>query len=493
MTRLNYCLVAAGILALGACGGASDSDSTTATDAPEEATSTEATPATTESAVAPSTSEPDAEVVASRCGTGYPFQDIACDELHDAEFAGLVELPATFDDISALTACGPVVEELTGRAASLRGVDVGFGEADDPASLECWATVQAPGALSASIRDDGLEAALGEFAVLADVEPGTCVQPYDFGTGLRDIVVSADCGAEGAILVAGQADAPDGPVPDDETYDDFLAQCGDLAGSTPGASEEVGILLPDDASWEALGRRTVICLAEPAVADTDPSGAVGAACANYDEELQDYPTVPCDEPHSAEFAGVVPPPVDVLPDDRDDAVEILNAACRPVVERLIGRSLSEFGSGLGFVTETGLGEPLVGDVRCYVSVTLEDALIASIADVGYEEALNYEIVADFAPGTCFAFVGDSFLFAEELACDAPDALMAVGDFVLDDPPGTPYPGVDALRAVRTERCSTILADSELAADPASVSGILPSESEWVSYDQRVVTCDAVPR
>lgn len=491
-------------LAFAACSGGSDAepeDSESDTTEVDDTAPTDTTADATgdNSAVA---TDGDDTVEGSRCGvrTDDGYEPTDCAEPHDAEFAGTVVAPDGADPLVLMAACAPSVEALTGRPVEEFGVDVGTARADD-GDLECWAETSAPGVLSASMRDAGLDAAIGDVEFITDLADGSCFRLID--ADAFDLATVVDCGdADGETeMLYGQFEADDGPVPDDATTDAFFARCDDLEAEVD--FDLIGnsryIISPLDESWEALDRRTVLCIswADPEVAPgddlRDPAGVAGPVCGDHDEALGDYPQVPCDEPHTAEYAGSVTPPAGDLPDDPDDAGLLLRQLCREPVEALTGRDLGQFGSGVGFVSIDGLGEPMVNDIRCYASSEVEGSLVGAIAEIGLEAALQFDIIVDQAPGTCFVFVDDdTFDVGQVVDCSVPGALVVVGSFEADAPAGAPHPGDDALRELRAERCGAILADSGLAADPATVSGTFPSEKTWTAFDRRTITCDATP-
>ena len=496
-------------LALTACGGGSDSepaDSRAEVSVADETDADAAEPADTEPANTgvPATDGNDT-VDAGRCGVVVgegEYEPVDCAEPHDAEFAGTAPAPVSADSVSLMIACAPSIEALTGRPLVRFGLDVGVAVIDGDDRVECWAEASAEGTLSASILDDGLDAAIGDFVFITGLADGSCFQLADPDGDSYDLATLADCGDPAAEMLYGQFEADDGPVPDDATNDGFFARCDDIEADAE--FDVIGnaryIISPLDDNWEALDRRTVLCIAwndpggEPNDELPDPDAAAGPVCANYDEALAEYPQVPCDEPHTAEFAGSVAPPTGDLPDDEVEASILLRQLCREPVELLTGRDLSRFGVGVGFVSIDGLGEPMVNDIRCYVSVEVDGALVGAIAEVGYDAALEVDIIAELAPGTCFVFADDdSFDVGEIVPCGAPDALMAIGSFVVNEPAGAPHPGDDALRALRAERCGEILTASGLSADSSTVSGTFPNEKNWVAFDQREVTCDATPR
>ncbi len=433
------------------------------------------------------------------------YDPIDCNEPHDAEFAAVVAAPAATDSVSLMSACASSVEALTGRPQIEFGIDVAASVLDDGDEIECWAESAAPGTLSASIRNDGLDAAIGEFAFITDLADGTCFRLADPAT--FDLATVVDCAADqtDTEMIYGQFEADDGPVPDDETVDAFFARCDafEATSEVDVIGNATYIISPLADNWEALDRRTVLCIAwtDPDLesvdqpGDFDPSSAAGPVCANYDDAFAEYEQVPCDEPHSAEYAGSVTPPAGTLPDDRGDATVLLRRLCRAPVEALSGRDLSRFGSGLGFLSVDGLGEPMVNDVHCFVSLDYDGALTGAISEIGYDAALDLDIISELEPGTCFVLVDpEAFDLGESAPCDAPDALMAVGTFLaLDEyPPLAPYPGEDELRRLRTERCTDMLLASGLEVDESTLSGTFPEASSWEAFDSREVTCDAVP-
>lgn len=221
---------------------------------------------------------------------------------------------------------------------------------------------------------------------------------------------------------------------------------------------------------------------------TDGEDLSSMNCAGTGDDL--FPVMPCDEPHASEFVGTAPSPFERLPEDRNEAVDGLYAACRPLVEDFLGRAIDVPGPGVGVNIDAELGGPVNGDVECFVSTGDAANLVGLIADVGFEAALNGVIVInDTDPGSCFQLGEVAFDYGTPVDCTATDALMFVGSFDLDD---GPYPGDDAIRSIRGERCAEVLADSGLAADPATVSGGFPGEKDWRRADRRTVTCDASP-
>ncbi len=509
MTRLHVSLAMAAAIALGlsACAGGSDSEPSDTRTEPDvaETESAESPPSEGESAdtEAPTT-DGNSTVDAGRCGVivgDGEYEPIACGEPHDAEFAGTASAPTGADSVSLMIACAPSVEALTGRPQVEFGIDVGVAVIDGAAEVECWAESAAPGSLSASILDDGLEAAIGEYSFITDLADGTCFRLAD--PEAFDLGVVVDCDTPDAEMIYGQFEADDGPVPDEATDDGFFERCDAIEAATD--FDVIGnsryIVTPLDDNWVALGRRTVLCMSwtDPLVqpvdepSDFDPAAAVGPVCADYDEAVAEYEPVPCDEPHTSEYAGSVPPPPGDLPSDSDEASLLLRGLCRDSVEALTGRDLGLFGSGVGFLSIDGLGEPMVNDIQCYLSVSYEGALTGAISEIGYEAALNYDIIPDLEPGTCFVYVEPgSYDLGESAPCDTPDALMAIGLFLAEDPPGAPYPGDDALRALRGQRCAEVLTASGLTVDESTLSGTFPNETNWIAFDRRTITCDAVP-
>lgn len=511
MTRVNRlaAFAIAPALALAACGGGSDSESadsqTDATDVvvtePDDTAPADTEPVDTE---IPTTDGNDT-VDAGRCGVivgDGEYEPVDCDEPHDAEFAGMAAAPPDTDSVSLMAACASAVEDLTGRPLVEFGIDVGAAVIDGD-EIECWAEASAEGTLSASILDDGLDAAIGDYVLITDLPDGSCFRLADPSEDSFDFATLVECDDPDAEMIYGQFDADDGPAPDDATTDGFFARCDDIEAAADFVviGNARYIISPLTDNWEALDRRTVLCIAwtdaeaepteEPAV--PDPAGAVGPVCANYDEALADYPPVPCDEPHAAEYAGSVTPPAGDLPVDEDEAGILLRQLCREPVEQLTGRDLSRFGVGLGFVSIDGLGEPMMNDIRCYASSGIDGGFVGAISEIGYDAASNFEIIGELSPGTCFIYIDDdSFDVGETVSCDTPDALMALGSFIVDEPAGAAHPGDDALRALRAVRCSEILVATGLAADPSTVSGTFPGEKNWIAFDRREVTCDAAP-
>lgn len=513
-------LLTAAALVLAACGGGSSepaAETPAETPAPVEADAVEADEPDPADAEPVETDPSDAEPVTTdangsdlsidiRCAVkanAGDYSEIECSEPHDAQFAGFVSAPEGGNPIAQMSACGAPVELLTGRPMVEFGFDAGVASVDGSGDIECWAEVTAPGALTASLDVPG---ALGDNVFITDLEPGTCFllsDPEGF-----DLATLPGCEAKGAEMIYGKFLADDGPAPDGAAVDDFFLQCDAIEADAD--FDLIGnsryIISPLDDSWEAHDRRTILCItwtdpeADPeadleadVTEQTRPTGLDSPFCATFDDELDTFLQASCDEPHNGEFAGFVTTADGALPDDASEASNLIKSLCREQVEALTGRSMLLHGVGIGFSSLGGLGEQLDSDIECYVSLEVEDGFIAAIGEVGLDAALMYSIIADLDPGTCFLFASDTaFDHGTVVPCATEDALMAVGSFVVTDAAGSPHPGDDALRVLRTDQCAAVLAASGLAADSATVSGTFPGEQSWTVFDRRIVTCDATP-
>ena len=109
--------------------------------------------------------------------------------------------------------------------------------------------------------DDGLDAAIGDFVFITDLvmarASGSPIQ-----RGLDDLATLADCDDPAAEMLYGQFEADDGPAPD-ATNDGFFARCDGLESDAE--FDVIGnaryIISPLTDNWEALDRRTVLCIA----------------------------------------------------------------------------------------------------------------------------------------------------------------------------------------------------------------------------------------
>jgi Septum formation len=220
----------------------------------------------------------DAEPV---CAIQIPSEGhdpVDCAEPHDSEFAGFVTPPDSdlpTDPIEAeilvTELCAPTVSEyLGGRDLSTSGVGVGFdantglGEpfGDD---INCWVVVGSPGALDAAIAEVGLEAAMGEHRIIAELDPGTC---FTFAPDTYDLGFVVDCTTPDALMAVGLVSVDDdGPWPGDDPlrairFDLCSAVLAETSLSVDPAS--VSGTFPNEIGWEALGRRYISCDAVPA-------------------------------------------------------------------------------------------------------------------------------------------------------------------------------------------------------------------------------------
>lgn len=489
--RRGFAIVFAAGTVLAACGGGSDS-ANTPTD----------TPALTDPVAtdAPAEETDAGDPICAAIVEEGEYEPIGCDEPHDAELAGFVSTTAeaSSDDdaefeIELMRLCADAVSALTSRPSILFGVDVGpvyDPEAESENNVECWATVSTPAALVGSLTVVDLEDAIGDYTLIVAMDPGTCYLEPDEGYDLGTIV---DCDEPAAQQVVSSITSRLDDYDDDAITEDGFARCEEEIADAP--FELIGttysMISPLESGWKALDRRTLICLMQhDDDVTTEPEAPQASAeepCAGSSDDF--YPALPCDEPHHAEFAGAVAPPVDVLPEDSAEAETIGISACRDTVLQFAGVDRLPLGVGVGFVVNSNLGEPIEDDLLCFVSTDLSDGFFGSIAEIGFDAALQKIVVPELAPGSCFSLGESNFYLAEPADCADADALMFVGNFDLDD---GPYPGADPIRDIRAVECARLLDESGLAADPTSVSGTFPGEGDWRNLGQRTVACDASP-
>lgn len=109
----------------------------------------------------------------------------------------------------------------------------------------------------------------------------------------------------------------------------------------------------------------------------------------------------CDEPHDAEFAALVGPPDGTSPTDTEEFDEALRAHCLDAAAELAGRAANRFGFEVGATTTDQPGATFAADVECWVEMTAEGTLSASLRDVALEEALGDNvIIGNIEPGDC---------------------------------------------------------------------------------------------
>lgn len=203
--------------------------------------------------------------------------EVDCSDGHNVEFAGTV--PAPFDtwpeteaetELALLMACIDVVETHYGRPllpvlrlAALPVADPDYGGPADT-SVDCYARTQnGYPAFTGFVPDIGLEAALGDIILIADLEPGTCftwIPPdfYSFG-------YTVDCTSDGAIVHIGTFIGEDRPYPGlDELRIERQAKCQELLEASGLSVDEATILgtVPTEFMW-GLDVRLITCEASP--------------------------------------------------------------------------------------------------------------------------------------------------------------------------------------------------------------------------------------
>lgn len=493
----RFGLLITGVLALAACSGGSsgfggDSESNpTPTAAPEVSIGSDPIEEPPEEATA--------TLEAGRCGNpdgADSFVDVECAITHVGEFVASVALPPDVDssldatdDPAMHRACLDARGALLGDHPASTFLDAEFVVGAE--TVDCWVSVDAD-VLTGSIREVGLDAALGDAVLVDSLGAGEC---YRFVGDQFSFVRPAACASAAVDDTVrqhlGAAVLDDGPFPNDDVLtDDAIAACQQLIETTDfevAIAPTLSVLTPSQIGWTVYGQRAVSCVGQ----DLSVSGveaSTASVCAGLADD--DFARVDCGEPHGSEFAGLIESPVEVLPDDAAEASDVLIAACRPLVEELLGRSVTPPGFGVGFSSDAGPGESADAMVECFATTNLPAGLVGSIAELGVDRVLNGLVrIHELAPGACFLLDEDSFAYGTPANCGDAGALMSVGSFTLDD---GDYLGEDAIREVRRERCGAILAASGLSADPDSLSGTFPTEDNWRQLDRRLVTCDATP-
>ncbi len=210
---------------------------------------------------------------------GGSYEETECDQPHDMEFVAPVESPAEFlpededEAVALLTrACAPLVSEyLGGRDLTQAGVGVGFsadaslGE-EIVGDVDCFVLVSSAVGLTAAISDVGLEAALGDFRIVNELDPGTCfVNPpdsFELGT-----VVPCDT-PEALMQIGLFVVEDDGPYPGEDPLRAIRSERCPQVLSESGLADLVDIstlsgVFPNLEAWRDVGRRTVSCDASP--------------------------------------------------------------------------------------------------------------------------------------------------------------------------------------------------------------------------------------
>lgn len=498
-------LLVAGVVMISACsGGSSPSDlagpSTPPTDTePSEVEATANEPAVSE----PVITDVEVEELVARCGNpdgAGAFVEVDCAQAHVAEFTATVALPAgvdpslePVDDPALHRACIEQNRAVLGDHPARDFLDADFVVDEGADTVDCWISNTA-NILTGSIAGIGLAAALGDVVFVDEVAAGSCfrlvadqftfVEPADCSQASSDAEIRQQLGV--AVLADGQYPGSD-PIAD-LAIDACLAVIEATTYDVEIAPTFV-VLTPSEIGWTVYDQRSATCIGEELGTLGDDGTGAASPCAGLGDE--GFVRVDCAEPHAAEFVGLVDSPVALLPDDSVEASDVLMAACRPAVESFLGTSVSLPGFGVGFASDDGPGETVENPIECYVTTGSSAALVGSIAELGAEAALNdLVIVRELNPGDCFVLDDENFSLGQPAECTAPEALVHIGTFELDD---GPHLGDGPIREIRFERCSAISADSGIAADPASISGTFPNEEVWRRFDRRLVTCDATPR
>lgn len=470
----------------------------------------------------------------SVCGDFDPavpdVEAVDCADPHDAELAGMVPVPdglrpGVIPDPIAVDACRAAAETIAGGAVWATGLtvlpfDSTTAGASTTEEIECWLVSPVDGALTGSLRRVEPATALGELVSVFSMEPGQCYVIEQDAFGFLTLVRPGGCDEVGAQRLIALVPVEGETFPGNDAVETLGREaCAD----DPGTSEEFFYLTPFEAEW-ALGQRVIVCSTfagepdgeadgdGPLVHDHDDDGddhdderagdhgdsesdegyryPAGTCYRNLSDSQDPIGTVTdCDEPHRWEYVGNVDPVVRTIPDALADARALFVRTCEQAVTEATGMSIAEPGVSLAYRVEGELGGWIVGTVACFAGADGGDYLVGPLdGDIGAALG-DAEPIWQMVPGTCFAFLPDTFDLGLEVACDDQDARMHIGWY---DLPLGPYPGEDELRAIRSERCTDLLEAGGLDADPDSVSGTIPSEPDWRNARRRMTTCDALP-
>ncbi len=204
-------------------------------------------------------------------------------------------------------------------------------------------------------------------------------------------------------------------------------------------------------------------------------------------DVVDDVEVPCDESHDAELIATLDPPTKTIPVDPDEINADLFPPCIDEAEAALGFPLTAARVNLAFTADGAPGGPYESEVRCFVTAPVKGGLLAPLDSGSIDEVTSdYVMLIDLSPGDCFLLSEDTAA-GFPVDCTDPDALGFLGSF---EAPDGPFPGNDALTALRDEECAVILDSFEDAPPPGlTVSGTPPSQIAWDFFDFRTVTCD----
>lgn len=200
----------------------------------------------------------------------------ACDVPHGAEFAGSIaprgeSLPADAelarDELVDL--CQTLVTDYVGRPPTSKGVEIGFDLTiglGDPyeGDVDCFASVSGVDVFDAAISEVGLQAAMGHFVFLSDLDAGEC---FVFAGDNFNVGIEAPCLAPDALMLLGTYESALGDAypGGDALRAERAIECV-VEGEASGLSydtDTVSGTFPSERAWKIRNHRLVTCDATP--------------------------------------------------------------------------------------------------------------------------------------------------------------------------------------------------------------------------------------
>lgn len=215
---------------------------------------------------------------------------------------------------------------------------------------------------------------------------------------------------------------------------------------------------------------------------------VGDCFSGADLEALDFEPderVTCDTSHNLEVVGLLTDfDGEPLP-GTDEIDETFFPPCiEQITERVIG-AVDELPVAASYTGDLAAdGVSIDGPVLCIVYTRNGDLLTGSVLVTDAHELIGeFRLIKRLDPGTCFTLDAQN-----NLGLPAPCAAGTLKYLGAVESAFAEYPGEDALKAERDERCAELLPPDDDQIDPATLLGTIPVSPDWYRGDT-TITCD----
>lgn len=194
--------------------------------------------------------------------------------------------------------------------------------------------------------------------------------------------------------------------------------------------------------------------------------------------------IPCTEPHNVEVVGLLEE-FDGEPLPGEDEINgVFYPGCFDAITAGIAGPLDELPLVVSYTGDLAADDTIDGPVACVLYTRNGDIITDSaFAKNPHDIIGDYRLIKRLDVGQCFT-LKDQNNIGLPVDCE-PGVLLYLGSVT---PDGDEFPGTDALKAQRDEKCDELVPADDDRIDRTTVSGTVPLEGDWLR-GAREITCD----